>query len=525
MAEQYKISGYHITSDAQFLNERYGIAPELAGQLENLCREAQSRANTVLIGKLTQLILKYPNAPQLKNCLLTAYKTLGNYEKACEVNRWILAEHPDYLFGLINQAHAYITDGQFEKVPEILGQGLELKELFPDRDMFHLAEFTAFYKTVIRYSAAIKDLELAENRLDILKEVAPDHHDTEEAETFLFGLRLKTAAARMEKENKSRIIPVQAKTSPADKKSEPPQFNHKKIECLYHFGLDIPHEKLEEILALPRETLIEDLEKVLADAENRYDHFKKIRWREETHTFALHAVFLLKEIHAVASLPKIVALFEYDHDFIEFWFGDHVTVTLWQCYYGLGFDKPELLQQILIKPGIYTYFKSAVSDALHQIALHHPGRREEILSIYAKVLTFFTQARAEENVIDSDFIAFLICDAMDCDFHELLPLIKELFEKQYVSTGICGIFKKVEQAFRNPAIRDYRKKPFTIFELYENVISTWHGYKQGKKDITTDRNLSEHHGSPEQAVSRKINRNDPCPCGSGKKYKKCCLKQ
>ncbi|MEC4051728.1 SEC-C metal-binding domain-containing protein [Myroides odoratimimus] len=23
--------------------------------------------------------------------------------------------------------------------------------------------------------------------------------------------------------------------------------------------------------------------------------------------------------------------------------------------------------------------------------------------------------------------------------------------------------------------------------------------------------------------SQKVNRNDPCPCGSGKKYKKCCL--
>ncbi|MBQ7587713.1 MAG: SEC-C domain-containing protein, partial [Lachnospiraceae bacterium] len=23
---------------------------------------------------------------------------------------------------------------------------------------------------------------------------------------------------------------------------------------------------------------------------------------------------------------------------------------------------------------------------------------------------------------------------------------------------------------------------------------------------------------------RKIGRNDPCPCGSGKKYKQCCMK-
>ncbi|NLB77381.1 MAG: hypothetical protein GX796_00625, partial [Clostridiaceae bacterium] len=25
-----------------------------------------------------------------------------------------------------------------------------------------------------------------------------------------------------------------------------------------------------------------------------------------------------------------------------------------------------------------------------------------------------------------------------------------------------------------------------------------------------------------RAVSTKVGRNDPCPCGSGKKYKKCC---
>ena len=27
---------------------------------------------------------------------------------------------------------------------------------------------------------------------------------------------------------------------------------------------------------------------------------------------------------------------------------------------------------------------------------------------------------------------------------------------------------------------------------------------------------------PEKSLSAKVGRNDPCPCGSGKKYKKCC---
>jgi uncharacterized protein YecA (UPF0149 family) len=34
-----------------------------------------------------------------------------------------------------------------------------------------------------------------------------------------------------------------------------------------------------------------------------------------------------------------------------------------------------------------------------------------------------------------------------------------------------------------------------------------------------------HHAATAPVVRghRKIGRNDPCPCGSGKKYKKCCL--
>ncbi len=28
---------------------------------------------------------------------------------------------------------------------------------------------------------------------------------------------------------------------------------------------------------------------------------------------------------------------------------------------------------------------------------------------------------------------------------------------------------------------------------------------------------------PFQRVTKKVGRNEPCPCGSGKKYKKCCL--
>jgi len=34
--------------------------------------------------------------------------------------------------------------------------------------------------------------------------------------------------------------------------------------------------------------------------------------------------------------------------------------------------------------------------------------------------------------------------------------------------------------------------------------------------------LASHEPAPIASPDGKVGRNDPCPCGSGKKYKKCC---
>ncbi len=54
--------------------------------------------------------------------------------------------------------------------------------------------------------------------------------------------------------------------------------------------------------------------------------------------------------------------------------------------------------------------------------------------------------------------------------------------------------------------------------LYD--LKQWDGILSVEKrdEITKEFRLSK------MAVSSKVGRNDPCPCGSGKKYKKCCGK-
>ena len=51
----------------------------------------------------------------------------------------------------------------------------------------------------------------------------------------------------------------------------------------------------------------------------------------------------------------------------------------------------------------------------------------------------------------------------------------------------------------------------------------WHfiiGFEPDKPEDISD--LEKLLNPPQVVKSEKIGRNDPCPCGSGKKYKKCC---
>jgi uncharacterized protein YecA (UPF0149 family) len=64
------------------------------------------------------------------------------------------------------------------------------------------------------------------------------------------------------------------------------------------------------------------------------------------------------------------------------------------------------------------------------------------------------------------------------------------------------------------------------FALFEDTIAElgpWHVVAAGDQGFGDD--VSAWPGTPESAVNpfRNVGRNDPCPCDSGKKFKKCCL--
>ena len=259
---RYKSFSYEITTDPQYMNEKFGITNELFRQMEGLHHRA-IKGGDKNIEKLILLIEKYPSVPQLKNFLSVAYRNSGKMEKAREVNHWIIKEHPDYLFGKLNLAFEYYYKEQYEKIPEIVGSLLEIQDLYPDRNCFHLTEVTSFNKLSIMYFCAIENLKAAESRYEILEELAPDHPDTLEVFPYLMSARLKTVQKRMEEENRTRISVKTSKPDLTIQREIKPEFENDEIKWLYENGLRIDNEKLKVILNLPYDSLVSDLKLIL----------------------------------------------------------------------------------------------------------------------------------------------------------------------------------------------------------------------------------------------------------------------
>ncbi len=307
-----------------------------------------------------------------------------------------------------------------------------------------------------------------------------------------------------------------------------PNFNHPEVRVFYEHDLSIPKETVEQILQLPRKTLIEDMESILMDVMQRDEFLRSSEDEDQWWSFHFHALWVLVELKAVEASPTLLKLLKQDDDFSSYWWGDYSTEDLWEIYYHLASDKLEELKEILLAPGYWVH-RILLSRVAEQIFLYQPERQQEILNWYHSVLDAFLEMEDEDEALDADLISSMIGGLVGIQADELLPKIRALYERGFIYDGFAGNLETIEADIKNPKYRD-RKRDLkeSIHDRYQDAMK-WHGYQMKyNEDYQKQHSPKQSSGSlptPEPAVrkSEKIGRNEPCPCGSGKKYKKCCL--
>ena len=336
------------------------------------------------------------------------------------------------------------------------------------------------------------------------------------------------------------------RTVSAQNSVERPEFVHKKVEWLYEHDMTIGDKKLKRLLSLPRETLIEDLHTVLQDTIDRHPYFLKLINEgkgEELHlNFTLHAIYLLGELRATESLPIVLETLKQKEEFIEIWFGDFITGYLWEPLYYMGNKRLDLLKEFVYSPDLYTYSRTEVCNCVMQVAHHQPERKEEVIAWFEELFTTVVQNDRKGIIENADFVGLAVSDAAELRDNSLLPVMKELFKSGYVDWLLYKSAEDIEKEVYSPPDPDDKLELKSIYDRYDEISTSWYGYTgedeeegamSGDVDALFDsiaKNALENRMAREETERKqtpanpfpKTGRNDPCPCGSGKKYKKCC---
>lgn len=502
-------------------------------------------------------IEKYPDSEALKNYLYGAYIKTRQPEKAFECLINTVKKHPNYAFGLINLVNHYLQKSELNKASELLTEPFDVRRVEKE-DFIHHSVFISYYQAVVRLELAKGNGKAAEKYHRLMFDYDPKN-------TIVKSLAGEILSGRMINMQKKMIAPSARKVEATEKTvlgwkttDKPPVFNHLEVQQLYEIDPEeMPESVIRQLLALPRETFIQDLENMLADLiRRRQHHMNREEWDAETMSFPNHALYFLTELHAYDSLPTILNILRQDEAFLDYWFSDALSDYFVPTIYLLGNRQLPLLKAVVLENNNFHWSRGIMTEVATQTALRQPERRAEIVSFFKDIIEVHLAQPENNNLIDSMFLGSMLNDMLNFESVELEQEIITLFQTGWISDGECGNLEDVLTQLHQPEDPDFSRispLPASIFERYTGKYSdkverkaTANPTKMMPEDPYNDflmrqtlgRLLEKHdkalnkygeddddyYEPPQETVKRvepKVGRNDPCPCGSGKKYKKC----
>ncbi len=221
---------------------------------------------------------------------------------------------------------------------------------------------------------------------------------------------------------------------------------------------------------------------------------------------ALHAWRALGQLHAEAAIEPLIGQLDFLGE--DDWAGDE----LGEVFALIGPAAIEPLEAYLRSPQHDESARAIAVDGLTRIAMHHPEQRERVLTAFRRYMKHPDKGAFELNGI-------LVSDLVDLHATELIDEIRRLFAMKIVDISICDNLEAVEMRLDMRGRRDTPEPD--LHDLFRDDEE-----EDGANDhLRKDTDAGAIHSVPETYVREmpKVGRNDPCPCGSGKKYKRCCL--
>ncbi|MFZ2889447.1 YecA family protein [Sulfuricurvum sp.] len=270
-----------------------------------------------------------------------------------------------------------------------------------------------------------------------------------------------------------------------------------------HFGV---------LFTLGRNTLVSNFEKQQPFLELGFNHedspllqkmvlnddFNTITYKKQYDSFffaPLHALYVLGQLKEDGIAQTLI-------DNLNDWEDDDYFGFPFAHYFRhIGSKTIPMLSDAYINEKLNIYSRMRILEAFEEIATSDSSSIPKIETI---LLNFF----ATDTLNDDGLNGYSLSALKKLTGAKHIDLIREIFATKEVDIYFDGDLEDYEIEF---GLRSQREtyKPRPLDKYFANFDDS--------------ALFDEIPSMPAIRTEPKIGRNDPCPCGSGKKYKKCCL--
>lgn len=292
---------------------------------------------------------------------------------------------------------------------------------------------------------------------------------------------------------------------------------------------------------------VDELEPALLDLL-RTDPWEKYGIEDETDPLAygdVHAGHLLLAARSQAALPIFDEIFrDPDREHLIEWFGMDM--------HHYGSVALPLFTNLLLDEDAFSYGRSTAAAILTQIAYNEPEQTPIVIATLQKLLP--PLPKEDKPIVGDDEFdemwTWAILELSNLGDEESQAQIEALYAADAVESWVIGDYDDYVERLQDK--RTDLPDPYDIIQTYESLqhyatveaeqAAEWAKMKQQKLRLETMLDKQEQRaaeraaargerpsqlyeqkapGEPSVRKMPKVGRNAPCPCGSGKKYKKC----
>ena len=238
--------------------------------------------------------------------------------------------------------------------------------------------------------------------------------------------------------------------------------------------------------------------------------------------FAAH---LLAEFQAKEALPYLMESLSITKDQAWDLFMHNLYESMPGVLYRLMGNHVDDYDRMIRDPKTPVLLRSILLSSLPFLVKYEDLSRER----YCSLLHDYLRLGIDES--NENFVTDVICDIPNGST-SFVSLAKEAFEKELVEPNAVGWAELEATMLEDPP--RYDNVLANVKSDYSDAIAElkgWFCYSEPKPlPKPPQRSMLSSPGAfdsafmlPQQQKTQKVGRNDPCPCGSGKKYKKCCM--